>query len=110
MAGYHLSPLRTKGWLRAGLVLAALMVPLAGMGYALGYFAEDMRGLVQASEFVAAGACGALILGSTIGWVLRGFAIRHKEEVEDRDSDRPPARPAAAPTRPAGAPPAGGRH
>jgi hypothetical protein len=110
MAGYHLSPLRTKGWLRAGLVLAALMVPLAGMGYALGYFAEDMRGLLQASEFVAAGAAGALILGSSIGWVLRGFAIRHKEEGEDRDADRPAGRPAAAPSRPASAPPAGGRH
>lgn len=117
MAGYRLSPLRNKGWLRAGLIVAVLMLPIAAMEHALGYFSDGLIGFAQALEFVIGGMAIALIIGLSAAWVLRGFAVRAREEEEDQDRDRAPrpAGPAASPAGDArgrhGPPPvSGGRH
>ncbi|MDR3438074.1 hypothetical protein [Telmatospirillum sp.] len=114
MSNYHLSLLRSKGWMRAGFVVAILMIPLASMGFALGYFNEGWLGFTQAAEFVASGASAALIVGASAGWILRGFAVRNREDEEEKEENRSPARPAGPATAPPGArhagPPTAGRH
>ncbi len=116
MSAYHLSPLRNKGWLRAGFIAAILMLPLAAMEHALGYFSEGLKGFLQAVEFVIGGMAFALIVGTSAGWVLRGFALRTRDDDEDRDKERPaasrpgPATPAVGEARGRHGPAAGSRH
>lgn len=95
----RLSPLRSKGWNRLGLLAAAAMIPLTAMEHALGYFAEGLKGLQQAAEYLVAGMMIALLFGFTAGWIAQGFAVRVKDEDDERESSRPastaPARPPA---------------
>lgn len=89
MSAYRLSPLRNKGWLRAGLIAATLTLPIALIEYSLGYFNDGVQGLIQAAEFVSGGAVVAMMIGMSAPWVLRGFAVRTKED--DADDERTPA-------------------
>ncbi|MTJ81831.1 MAG: hypothetical protein F8N37_12550 [Telmatospirillum sp.] len=113
MSSYHLSLLRSRGWLRAGLVAAFLAFPVTSIGFGLGYFGDDWRGMIQALEFAGGGIVLSLTIGLSAPWVLRGFAVRAREEDESRDSEKPASRPASGAAAAArhGAPSTpGGRH
>ena len=88
MSTYRLSLLRQKGWIRCGLAGAVMMIPIAVIEHALGYFSDGVVGLRQALEFVCAGSVLAMILGILGGWVVRGFAVRVLDE-DEREAERP---------------------
>jgi hypothetical protein len=69
-----------------GLVGAAATVPLAGIQYALGAFNDGLLGLEQAGEFVGASASMVMIVCFLAPWVLRGFAVRARD---DDEADEP---------------------
>ena len=98
MARYRLSPLRSAGWKRAGLIASVITVPLALMAYSLGFFSDGLLGLEQAGEFILGGILLSQIIGQSAAWILRGFAQRTIEEGEDGDESdsRAAARPSAA--------------
>jgi len=85
MSAYRLSPLRTRGWIRLGLIGALAMIPLTVMKHAQGQFAEGQQGLIEAVEYMASGMVLALLAAMGAAWGMRGFAIRVKTD-EDEDS------------------------
>ena len=89
MLGYRLSALRSKGWIRLGLIGALTMLPLTGMEFAHGVFSEGPKGLEQAGEYLLSGVSIWLIFGFSASWIAHGFAVRAKESDE---SDYTPAR------------------
>ena len=97
MSAFRLSPLRSKGWLRLGLLGSLAMVPLTAMHHALGYFNAGELGLQQAAEYLAAGIFLSMSVTGIAAWVARGFAVRVKEEEDEQDEPRRPTPALAAP-------------
>lgn len=88
MSPYNLSFLRSKGWARASLAVAVLMLPFALVKHALGAFSEGEKGFFQAAEFISGGVAVVLIIGLSAAWVLRGFVVRVKEDEEAEEKGR----------------------
>ena len=108
MTGYHLNPLRSRGWFRVGSVLAILAIPETVILHALGYFSSGWEGVQQAGEFFLSDLAIAAIIGMMGRWMIRGFVVRDVVEGEDivehaSSSDHPANhRPAQAPHRSSG--------
>ncbi len=89
MSAFRLSPLRSKGWLRLGVLGAVAVIPLTAMQHALGYFSAGEAAIPQAAEYLVAGVVLCLSSGALAAWVARGFAVRVKEEDEQEEPRRP---------------------
>ena len=99
MSAYRLSPLRTKGWLRLGLLGSVAMLPLTAMMHALGYFSAGEAGLQQAAEYLAAGIFLCMSVCGIAAWVVRGFAVRTHDDAEQEETPHRSTPALAAPHR-----------
>lgn len=88
MIAYHFSLLRYRGWIRVGLIGAALAFPAAAIAHAFGWLGEGDRALIGVIEFIVGGMASSLILGFSAGWILRGFAVRNRDDDGGEETHR----------------------
>lgn len=108
---YRFSLLKSSGWTRLGLAGAVAIIFVTPMLWSVGAFGTSEEGALQrAVVFGLAGVWLFMAAGYTVGWAVKGFTIRLKEEGEGEDhpiARRAPVPPAAAthpPSRPGARP------
>ncbi len=105
MSAYRFSWLRPNGWTRLGGLGAVVALFSTPMLWAVGVFGVGEDALRRALIFLFAGMWLCVGAGWMLGWALRGFMVRLKEE-DDDDRAGPAHRaapPAHAPHPPAAA-------
>lgn len=100
MSTYRFSWLRPNGWTRLGGVGAVVVLFATPMLWAVGGFGLGEDSLRRALIFLFAGMWLFVGAGWMVGWALRGFMVRLKEE-EDEDKAASSHRAAVASHAPA---------
>lgn len=106
MTHYRLTPLKSSGWHRLGLLTAVAFAPLTVMLWTTNAFGGGEIGVKSGLIFYGCALLVIALLSFGLGWAVKGFAVRtHAEEdEEERDHAR---RPAAANHAAPAHPPAG---
>lgn len=105
MSTYRFSWLRPNGWSRLGAVGAVVVLCATPMLWSLGLFGSGDDTMKRALVFLFAGMWLFVGGGYVLGWALRGFMVRLKDQDEEAQGGHRPAAgpahpPAAAPHRP----------
>lgn len=106
MSTYRFSWLRPGGWSRLGAAGAVAVMFATPMLWSLGLFGNGEDTLKRALIFLFAGMWMFVGTGYVVGWALRGFMVRLKEDEGEEGGHRPVAAHAAH----AAHPPAGATH
>lgn len=83
MSSYRFSWLRPNGWSRMGAVGAVAVMFATPMLWAVGTFGTGDDTIKRALIFLFAGMWMSVGSFYVLGWALRGFMVRLKEEDEE---------------------------
>lgn len=103
MSTYRFSWLRPNGWTRLGGAGAVAVVFSTPMLWALGWFGNGDDTIKRALIFAFAGMWLFVCAGYVLGWALRGFMVRLKDQDEEDEGGRHAPSPSHAAHPPAAA-------
>lgn len=97
MSNIRFSWLRPSGWARLGVVGAVGVLFATPMLWALGVFGGNDEAIHRAVIFLFAGLWFFIGIGYTLGWSIRGFIVRLKEDEGEEGAPHRPAAPSHPP-------------